>query len=116
MNPYNQQTFKSVDASVNQTSQPIDTTTALLASVQVVVTGTSTGTVTIQGSNDASSDGVQNTAPSNFTALAAGTAVAGGNNYIIPLQNLCYNWIRVVYTAGNAQAGTLTANTKTLSY
>jgi len=82
------------------------------ASVQMVATGAAAGTLKIQVSNDITTNS-QSFTPTNWTDLSgASVAVSGAGTYLIPIQNLCYEYIRVVYT--NTGTGTIAARLKCL--
>lgn len=74
------------------------------------------GTIKFQGSNDW--DPTCDTMPSafavsNWVDIASATAsVTAATGFIIPKFDVCYEWIRVVFTASGG-TGTLSANVKT---
>lgn len=77
---------------------------ARFVSAQAVVTSTANGTLKIQVSND---DGVS---PTNWSDLTGATvSIAGAGSYLIPAQNMSYQWLRVVYTASSG-SGTIVVN------
>jgi hypothetical protein len=73
--------------------------------ISVVGTGTATGTLTLEASNDIVLAGH---APINWVTIAGATVpvTAGAANYIIPYTNVCYCWLRVVYTDTSGGTGT----------
>ncbi len=79
-------------------------------SVLVTTTSTLTGTAKIQVSNDPYTPGQT---PTNWSDLAsASVAVAGAGTVNIPKIDLCYNWIRVVWT-NSTNTGTLKVYVRT---
>jgi hypothetical protein len=112
--------IKMLDASSTSTannSTPIDASQTYSASVQAVVTGSaSAGAVKLQGSNDAPYD--MNSAlprsspwvPTNWTDIASATAtISGPGTLLIPVTNICHQWLRVVTTQTAAVVQTVTA-------
>lgn len=83
---------------------------AIIGSVQVSTSTTfigSTGTVTLQASND-NSVWSQVYADDNTTALSF-TLSNGFNIYDWLIKNMFYKYYRILYTPGNASAGTVKA-------
>ena len=95
-----------VSAAVNQTSSAIDVSSMVAASAEAIVTGTSTGTLAIQ----ASDDGV------NFGSISESVSISGAGTYIIPKFDLSYLRLLAVFTASNGQSGTITVTLKTDGY
>jgi hypothetical protein len=112
-------TIQAKDASVNQTSAvPMDISSVVAASAQVVMTGTAAGTVKIQVSNDAPNStevsGVPNV--TNWSDVSgASVNVSGAGTYLIPVINISYQYMQIVYTKGSG-TGTITVNVKTIGY
>jgi hypothetical protein len=110
--------LNAVDASAaTQTSAALDTSYMVAGSVQVVAVGagTPTGALKIQASNDAGS-ALSGASPTNWTDITSQTvSVAGAGTYLIPKVDLCYQWIRVVYTKASG-TGTITANFKGIGF
>lgn len=79
-------------------------------SVQVVATGSASGTAKIQVSNDNPVTGT-GMVPTNWTDLPSATVdVSGAGAVLIPKTEVCYQWLRVVYA--NSGTGTIAANMK----
>jgi len=76
-------------------------------SAQIVAAGGGAGTFVIQ----ASDDDFGTNPPVHWTTIASAT-VSGDGVYLIPKIDLCYQWIRLVYT--NSGAGTISAVIKAL--
>lgn len=81
-----------------------------MGSVHIFVSASfvgTTATLALQGSNDNTNFGTvfQNdgTTPVSFT-------LAASDNKFVDMQRVLYKYYRLVYTAGNASAGTITAN------
>lgn len=107
------------DASADITGQTIDAAFVLYASAQAKVTGTSTGTLKLQFSNDPPTgllrDATGNLIPVNWSDVPSATvAVAGAGLYVIPKTDICYRWIRSLFVHTNAASGTLTSNINTI--
>jgi hypothetical protein len=109
--------IKTADASVNQSGAVLLGYRVAALSAQAVVTGTSTGTLNIQVSNDIISTGGPPT-PTNWSDIATvGTvSIAGAGIYLIPQIDICYNFIRASYTADNGEAGTINVNIQTYGF
>lgn len=108
--------LSAADASIDETSAAIPAAQVFNASLQAVVTGTSTGTLKFQMSNDQPGPLTSTGAPkpTNWTDIASQTvAIAGANTYIIPKFDVCYEWLRVVFVHTNSASGTITVNVKT---
>jgi hypothetical protein len=90
---------------VTDTSESIIKTDFHMAcSIQVVSTGL-TGAVKLMFSNDE-----QASTPTNFSDISGATAsVSGAGVFSIPKTEICYNFIKVVFTKSGG-AGSVTAN------
>lgn len=102
-----------LQAASTVTSEPIDSRNLLYCSVQMAATGSAAGTLVLQASNDiAGADGVPGP-QSNWSPIPSATvSVSGAGAYMIPKTDLCYQWVRVVYT--NSGTGTISAVFKAL--
>lgn len=104
MRYYNDPILNAANAATNQNSTAVNVQLARFASVQAVVTGSATGTLKLQVSND------DNGSPTNWSDLTGATvSVSGAGVYLIPAQNMSYQFIRAVYTAASG-TGTITVN------
>lgn len=113
MRSLNEPVLNGADASVNQNSVIVDSKNLHLASVHVSMTGTAAGTVKLQASNDEPTTGL---APSNFVDITGATvSVSAGGQFLIPKLDVCYNYIRAVYTATSG-TGTVTAKIHMIGY
>lgn len=80
-------------------------------SAQITATGSAAGTLIIQASNDyvVASGAV----PVNWSAIPLATiAVSGAGSFLIPKIDLCYEYVRLVYT--NTGTGTISVRFKAL--
>lgn len=103
-----------VQAAASINSDAIPTENMLYCSVQVTSTGSSAGTAKLQASNDNPVIG-NGMVPTHWTDIAsASVAVSGAGSVLIPITNLCYQWIRVVYT--NTGTGTIGAMVKIIGF
>ena len=113
MRSFNEPIINGADASVNQNSQIVDARNLHLASVHVSMTGTAAGTVKLQASNDEPTTGLP---PSNFVDISGATvSVSAAGQFLIPKLDVCYNYIRAVYTATSG-TGTVTAKIHMIGY
>lgn len=92
------------------TSAAVDARNLFEVSAQVVTTGTGAGTLKIQASNDAPQGSV---GPQNWSDITgASVAATGAGAFLIPKTDLCYEYIRFVYT--NTGTGTVLVQFKAL--
>lgn len=97
------------DASKDEVGAAVAAAQLFALSAQAVVTGTSSGTLNIQASNDIS-------APTNWSNIATiGTVtISGAGVFLIPKLDICYNWIRASFVHNNAASGTISVNLQVL--
>lgn len=75
--------------------------------VQVVVTGTPTGTFSLQGSNDAITNSDPTYVPTNWTTLSSSnTAFSAAGVALWNVPDMYFTWIRLVYTDGSSGSST----------
>jgi hypothetical protein len=117
MLPNTTNNIKTADSSVNQSGSVLLAYRVANISAQAVVTGTSTGTLNIQASNDIISTG-GTPAPTNWSIIPTiGTvAIAGAGVYLIPCFPICYNYVRTSFVASNAASGTINVNVQTWGF
>jgi hypothetical protein len=74
------------------------------ASAQITSVGAgAAGTLKMQASND---DPLAPNQPTNWSDISgASVAVSGAGSFLIPKLDLCYQWVRLVYT--NSGSGTI---------
>jgi hypothetical protein len=113
MRSFNEPILNAADASVNQNSIIVDAQNLHLASLHVTMTGTAAGTVKFQASNDEPRNG---TAPSNWVDISGATvSVSAAGQFLIPKLDVCYNFMRAVYTFTSG-TGTVTAKMHMIGY
>lgn len=108
----NVQSMKVLSAAADQNGAAIDASQMLAASVQVVTTGTSTGTLKMQFSNDTpaqcTTGSTGKLVPTNWTDITSqSVAVAAAGAVGIMKFDCCYQFIRPVWTHTNGAAGTV---------
>lgn len=106
MRPSNVIALNAADASADK-SFVIDATSLMSCSVQVIMTGTSSGALKLQFSND------PNTVdPTHFSDITSATVTLTGTAGVFAIQknDICCQWIKLTYTKNNGAAGTITAN------
>lgn len=101
MRPSNKKVLDAVAVSTN--SSEIKSDFVVACSAIVNATGTITGTVKLQASND-------NVDPTSWADIASATvAVSTASPVMIAKTDLCYNFVRVVFTKSGG-TGTVTVN------
>ena len=101
------------DASTNISTSAQDISSMFAASAQVVSAATQLGSFKLQYSNDPTTDA---SFVSNWSDISGSTiAVNGAAVQSIPKFDVCYSWIRGVYTATSG-TGVLTVNIKMNGY
>ncbi len=107
-----------LDASKDEVSIAIDASQVVAISAQIVMTGSATGTLNIQASNQLQPpvDANGNPAPTvwNDIATVGTVTLTAGGTFLIPKFDVAYAWLRASYVKNNASAGTVsvTINTK----
>lgn len=101
------------DASMSQTSPPAIVDHAWGYAIQVVITGTATGTVKLQGSCDpgpnANFQAANDPYVVDWTDIAnSSQPVTGAGTVTYDVVKTAYPWVRVVYTASSG-TGTISA-------
>lgn len=106
--------INNADASVSQNGTPILSREMFAISAQAVVTGSATGTLKLQFSNDIIAQGLNLTVPTHWSDITGATvAIAGAGTYAIPKTEICYEYVRSVYTAASG-TGSISVNSKVL--
>lgn len=96
-------------ASINSTAIPA--MNLLSCSAQLIGTGSAAGTMKLQASNDNPLSG--GNVPTNWNDIPSATvSVSGAGSYLIPKTDICYEYVRVVYT--NSGTGTIAVNFKSI--
>lgn len=91
-------------AAATVTTEAVTANQLFACSAQITTTGAgAAGVLKLQASNDNFTSSV---APANWTDISSATVtVAAPGVMLIPKTDLCYNWIRLVYT--NSGTGTV---------
>lgn len=107
-------TLTSIDAATGTVNGfELNANQGFACSLQAIGTGTLAGTLKLQYSNDPSE--LKSPAPTNWTDSGLTVALTAGSIVIIPKTDICYNWVRAVFTASGG-AGTVTARIKMNGY
>lgn len=97
-------------AAATVTTVAIPSQNLFQASAQITATGSAVGTLKMQASNDEPLNG---SAPVNWSDIPSATvAVAAAGAFLIPKTDLCYQFVRLVYT--NTGTGTISVVFKAL--
>ena len=102
-------------ANTNQASLALWTDFMVRVTFQIVGTGTTNGSIQIQGSDDQSVGLPANQfQPTNWNNVGASVAVVGTTPSITPEIETCYEYMRLVFTdaSGGAATGTISARAK----
>lgn len=98
--------FVAQDATASVNSRAIDVSSAFGGSVQIVATGTVSGTLKLQASNDTARKGDGTVTPTNWTDIPGATwTVAAAGVFLIDGLSLQYMAIRAVWTNSASAAG-----------
>lgn len=102
----------SVSAALTTTGQIIDLNQIIKVSVQVIAgAGTLGGSFKLEVSNDQPPNGylLGNYQPTNWSALGSPTVLSSAGITLIPQQDMCYRFMRAVYTDTVAIVNTVVA-------
>lgn len=100
-----------VQAAGAVTTAAIPALNLFYCSAQIAATGSAAGTMKLQASNDDPTQG--NVTPTNWSDISGATvSVSGAGAFLIPKTDLCYQYIRIVYT--NSGTGTISIVFKAL--
>jgi len=95
-------------------SAAIECQQLLALSAQCVSTSTATGVLKFQFSNDPKTNLATNNVPTNWIDIPSATVnVTAASTVGIPKTEICYEWVRVVYTNAT-NSGTVTVRLKFL--
>jgi hypothetical protein len=109
--------MNNLNSATNQNSTPQWTDTIVRASFQIVNTGTSTGSVQLQGSNDQAIGLPANQfTPTNWFNIGSAVTINAAGVFSIAEQELCYEYLQLVYTVNSAGVGSLLARMKSFSF
>lgn len=111
----NYATMSALDASIDHNGDAIDAEFIMEMSAQCIMTGAATGAVKAQFSDDPIGllpvDALGKPIPAHWNDLSGVTVTIGAAGaFAIPRFDVCYRWIRFVYTHNNGSAGTITVN------
>lgn len=110
-----------LDASKDEAGSCIDASNVFAISAQIVMTGTSSGTLNIQASNDIAPPVTTNGVPvptnwSNIPTDGTVTITGTAGVFFIPKFDVAYRWIRSSFVHNNGSAGTISVNITTLGF
>jgi hypothetical protein len=112
--------INAADASVNASGSIIDVNQVFMISAQCISTGSSTGSVQLQISNDLranlATDANGYPIPVNWSSLGSPATVTAGSVTYIAATQVCGQFVRALYTKNNGSAGTITVNINTQAY
>lgn len=107
--------LSAADASADANGPAILAENLFNVSLQAVVTGTSTGTLKLQYSNDIVNPVIPTGTPTNWSDVPSATvSITGAGVFGIAKTDICYQFIRAIFVHTNGAAGTLTAIIKGL--
>lgn len=98
----------------NVSSAAISAENLFQISAQIAAVGAgAAGTMKLQASNDVNENFVVQFVPTNWSDIPSATiAVTAPGAFLIPKTEICYQWVRVVYT--NTGTGTISVVIKAL--
>lgn len=112
--------ISAADASIDEVGSVIPAQQLIYCSAQCISTGSSTGSVQLQVSNDPvktlSVDSSGNPIPVNWSNLGTAATVTAGSVTYIPATQVSAQFLRAIYTHNNGSAGTITVNINTQGY
>ena len=97
-------------------SSPVNLNQIFMYAIQGIITGTPTGTFTLEGSCDPNSG---NIFPTNWTTIDnSSKAVAAAGTFIYSVSDSAYNWARLAYAdgSGGESSAVLNANVNTKGF
>lgn len=108
--------ISSGDASGNLISIALDSSYLFATSAQAVATGSPVGVLKLQFSNDHAFASPNNQTPTNWSDIPNATvSISAAGVFAIPRTELCYQWIRAVYTFTSG-TGAITVETNSLGF
>ena len=112
--------LSAADASVNQAGSAIPIQQVYAVSAQIVTTGTSTGSLQLQVSNDLASacttDSNGNLVPANWANLGSAVTISAAGVLAVAKTDVCHQFLRAVYTKNNGASGLITVNLNTQGF
>jgi hypothetical protein len=116
MRPNNCIIMNNLSAASNQTSTVQWTDTIVRVSFQVVNSGTSTGTLQLQASDDQAIGLPANQfTPTNWFNVGGTVSVTGAGVFVVTQQEVAYEYLKLVFTSSVPGTGTLLARMKSFS-
>lgn len=111
MRAINSPIIQAADASIDQASAALASSQIFYISMQVVMTGTASGTLKLQFSNDPCEGQSPTATPTHWNDITGASVTLTGTagSFGILKTDLSYRFIRAVYTHNNGQVGTVTA-------
>lgn len=112
MRVFNDQISTAVVLNANRNSPAVPLKSIFMYSIAFNVTGTPTGTVKLQASNDPeTNDTIPLPAPANWVDIANSSfSLTASGETMWNVQYVAYNYVRVVYTDSSSGASTATVN------
>lgn len=112
MRTFNRQIATATALNANSTSAAVQLKNILMYSIMCVITGTPTGTITLEGSNDPETNdtmplGIPRPVPTNWATIKdSNETVTAAGNVMYNVHSVAYNYVRVIYTDASAGAST----------
>lgn len=120
MRVFNKQIATAVPMNANYNSPYTPLKSIFMFSIAAVVTGTPTGTISLQGSNDPETNDTQTNVtahlppavgPTNWSTIANSSFVLSASGVEMwNVHDVAYNYVRVVYTDASGGTSTATMN------
>lgn len=112
--------LNNADASIDEAGIAIPISQVGYISAQIITTGLSTGSLQLQVSNDPSNglaaDANGNLIPTNWSNLGSAVSMSAASVSLIGVTQVCFKWLRAVWTHTNGSDGTVTANINTQAF
>lgn len=112
MRTFNEQIATGVVLNANRTSTYVPLKNIFMYSIAAIISGTPTGTIKLQASNDPETNDTQplsNNPPTNWTDIASSSfSLTDEGETMWNVSEVAYNWVRVVYTDASGATSTAT--------
>lgn len=113
MRTFNKQIATALALNTNRNSDYVPLKNIYLYSIMVIITGTPTGSIKLQASNDPETNDtvpLSDAPPVNWADIAnTSVNVSAAGNTFYNVTDVAYNYVRVVYTDTSSGASTATA-------
>lgn len=110
MRTFNKQISTAVALNANSNSTYVPLKNIIMYSIAAIITGTPTGSLKLQASNDPETNDsvpLSGAPPTNWTDVANSTvAVSAAGNTMWNVADVAYNYVRVIYTDSSSGAST----------